>query len=145
MTARRASVYIGSLCLGIVVFLLFYLSPLVFLAQTRREFRNLPEIWIVPKPLISGPIASPTPKGSVLSYFGYEFESSTPEVKEEPPAENVVVLNFSDCARVVILKPQPRGPSPVSCYKDHPMLHASLKIYMEKKLFVLTTNSGAQS
>src|SRR5579859_4976169 len=109
MTTRTASVYIGLLCVGVVVFLLFYLRPLVFLAHVRREFRNSPEIWIVPKPLIAAPIASPTAKISVVSYFGYQFESPTPEVKEEPKSENVVVLSFSGCARLVILKPQPSG------------------------------------
>ncbi|HLZ50268.1 MAG TPA: hypothetical protein VKP61_05950 [Candidatus Acidoferrum sp.] len=110
MTTRTASVYIGLLCVGVVVFLLFYLRPLVLLAHVRREFRDSPEIWIVPKPLISAPIASPTAKSSVVSYFGYQFEAPTPEVKEEPRPENVVVLSFADCARMVILKPQPRGP-----------------------------------
>jgi hypothetical protein len=81
----------------------------MFLAHTKREFQNSPEVWIVPKPLTSGPIASSTAKASVVSYFGYQFESPTPEVKEERKAEAVVVLNFSDCAGVAIFKPQPEG------------------------------------
>ena len=110
MTYRTTSIYIGSLCLGVVAFLFFYLRPLVFLARTRWEFRNSPEIWIVPNPLMSAPSASPTAKSSVVSYFRYQFESPTPEVKEEPKSENVVVLSLSDCARLVILKPQSSGP-----------------------------------
>lgn len=109
MTSRTASVSVGSLCLGVVIFLFFYLRPLVFLAHTRREFQNSPEIWLVPKPLIPAPIASSTAKSKVVSYFGYQFESPTPEVKEARRAESVVVLNFSDCASMAIFKPLPEG------------------------------------
>jgi len=109
MTSRTASISICSLGLGVAVFLFFYAPPLVLLAKTKWEFRNSPEIWIVPKPLFSAPIASPTAKSSVVSYLGYQFESPTSEVKEEPKSENVVVLSFSGCAQLVILKPQPSG------------------------------------
>jgi hypothetical protein len=110
MTSRTTSISICSLGLGFAVFLFFYARPLVFLVQTNRELRNSPGIWIVPKPITSTPLAHPIAKKQIVSYFGYQFESPAPEVKEEPKAENLVVLNFSDCARVVILKPQPSGP-----------------------------------
>ena len=88
----------------------FYLRPLVFLADTKREFRNSPEIWRLPKPLIPAPIASPTARSKVVSYFGYQFDSPTPEMKEERKVENVVALSLSDCAGMATFKPQPRGP-----------------------------------
>jgi hypothetical protein len=116
MTSRTASVSVGSFCLGVVfflgvvVFLFFYLRPLLFLADTKREFRNSPEIWFVPKPLIPAPIASHTASSKVVSYFGYQFESPTPEVKEERKVENVVALSFSDCAAMAIFRPQANGP-----------------------------------
>lgn len=110
MPTRTASISICSLCLGIAVFLLFYARPLVFLVQTKRELRNSPEIWLVPKPLIPAPIASPTTRSKVVSYFGYQFDSPTPEVKEERKIENVVALSLSDCAGMAIFKPQPSGP-----------------------------------
>ena len=110
MPTRTASISICSLCLGIAVFLLFYASPLVFLVQTKRELRNSPEIWLVPRPLTSAPSASPAAKSRVVSYFGYQFDSPTPEVKEERKVEKVAVLSFSDCAGMVILEPQPKGP-----------------------------------
>jgi len=116
MTSRTASVSVGSFCLGVivllgvVVLLFFYLRPLLFLADTKREFRNSPEIWRVPKPLIPAPIASPAARSKVVSNFGYQFESPTPEVKEERKVENVVALSLSDCAAMAIFKPQPSGP-----------------------------------
>ena len=116
MTSRTASVSAGSLFLGVivflgvVVFLFFYLRPLVFLAQTKREFRNSPEIWLVPKPLLPAPIASPASRSKVVSYFGYQFDSPTPEVKEERNVEKVVVLSFSNCAVMAIFEPQANGP-----------------------------------
>lgn len=110
MTSRTASISICSLSLGIAVFLLFYARPLVFLMQTKRELRNSPGVWIVPKPLTPAPIATTVARSLPLSYFGYQFESPTPEVKEERKLENVVALNFSDCAEMAILKPKPSGP-----------------------------------
>ena len=110
MPNRTASISICSLCLGIAVFLLFYAPPLVFLLQAKRELHNSPGIWTVPKPLTPTPLASPNPKNQVVSYFGYQFESPTPEEKEERKDENVVALNFSNCAVMAILKPQPSGP-----------------------------------
>lgn len=63
---------------------------------------------MVPKPIMSSPAAAgPTAKSPVVSYFGYQFESPTPEVREERKAENLVVLSFSDCAGIAIFKPQP--------------------------------------
>jgi hypothetical protein len=51
MITRTAGISICIVRLGIAVFLLFYARPLLFLAQTKREFRNSPGIWIVSKPL----------------------------------------------------------------------------------------------
>lgn len=116
MTSRTASGSFGSFCLGVIVFLgvviilFFYLRPLVFLVHTKQELRNSPEIWLVPKPLIRAPIASPTARSKVVSYFGYQFESPTPEVKEERKVEKVVVLSFSNCAGMAIFEPQANGP-----------------------------------
>jgi hypothetical protein len=115
MTSRTASISVGSFCLGaivflgVVVFLFFYLRPLVFLVDTKREFRNSPEIWRVPKPLVPAPTASPAARSKVVSYFGYQFDSPTPEVKEERKDENVVALSLSDCAGMAIFKPHANG------------------------------------
>ena len=95
--------------MGIAVVTFFYARSLAFLVRIKSEFRNTPEIWNVPKPLIPDPIAISVAKPPMVSYFGYEFESPTSEVKEEQKTETVVALNFADCAGMAILKPRPSG------------------------------------
>lgn len=133
MANRTAGIFICSLFLGIAAFLFFYARPLMFLEQTKREFRDSPEMWIVPKPLIPGSIVRAVAKPPTLSYFGYQFESPTAEVKEERKMEGVVVLSFSDCAVTAILRPQPGGSLAQITKAGPPGLHRSMENVVGKE------------
>jgi hypothetical protein len=107
MTARRASISAGLLSLILAALLLFYGTALGAFAYVKWNFRNSPGLWIVPRPL---PLALPDrAAGARVSYFGYEFDSPSAEFKEERKVESVVVLSFSNCAGIVIFKPDPAG------------------------------------
>lgn len=107
MILRPFIVFLGVICLALGVFFFFYGRPLAMLGYVKWQFRNSPEVWIVPKPLppdIPRHLAGPK-----LTYFGYEFESPSAEVKEERKLESAVILNFSDCAGMVVSEPGPSG------------------------------------
>lgn len=107
MTFRPATILLGVICTALGVFFLFYGRPLAALAYVKWQFRNSPEVWIVPKPL--PPDIPRHPAGPKLTYFGYEFESPSAEVKEVRKPESTVILNLSDCARMVMSEPGPSG------------------------------------
>lgn len=90
-----------------VVLLGFYGRALSLFISAKWDVRNSPEIWMTPQPLAAPP--PPSPSVPKLTYFGYEFESPTIEVQESKNFDSGVVLTFSDCAGVMILKPQPGG------------------------------------
>jgi hypothetical protein len=107
MTARPASISACLLCLGLGGLLFFYGPALGAFAYVKWNFRNSPGVWIVPRPL---PLASTDRvAGTKVSYFGYEFDSPLAEMKEERKVESVVVLSFSNCAGMVMFKPEPGG------------------------------------
>jgi hypothetical protein len=107
VTTRPALIVSGFLYVILAIYLLFYGRSMAAFAFAKWKFRNLPEIWIVPKPLLHN--AASYSSGSKLAYFGYEFESPVSEVKEERRVESAVVLSFSDCAGMTIFEPQPSG------------------------------------
>ena len=107
MTFRIASVLVFAICLAVGVFFFFYGPPLAAVAYAKWQFRSSPEIWMVPKPL--APDFPGHPAGPKLIYFGYEFESPSAEVREERKLESSVILNFSDCAGMVMSEPGPSG------------------------------------
>ncbi len=104
---RPASIFACALCAILGVFFYFCGPALEYFAFVRWQFRNSPEMWNVPKPL--SPDASTHPTGPKVTYFGSEFESPTTEVKVERKFESAVVLSFSDCAGMSIIKPGPSG------------------------------------
>jgi len=89
------------------VFCLFYGPGILLLISTKSDYRNSPEMWMVPQPL--APVSSTLPAGRKLSYFGYQFESPAADTKETKKAEGAVVIDFSGCADMAILKPNPSG------------------------------------
>jgi hypothetical protein len=107
MILRPAIIFLGAICLAIGVFLFFYGRPLAVFAYAKWHFRKSPEIWIVPKPLAN--VSVDRPAGPTLAYFGYEFESPSAGVKEVRKPESTVILDFSDCARMVMSEPGPSG------------------------------------
>lgn len=107
MDRRPLSIVSGVLCLGLATYLFFFGKSTLAFAFAKWQFRNSPEMWIVPKPLL--PDATPDTAGLKLTYFGYELESPFAETKEEKRFESVVVLSLSDCAGMAILKPQLAG------------------------------------
>ncbi|MGC1417382.1 MAG: hypothetical protein WA817_18990 [Candidatus Acidiferrum sp.] len=104
---RPASILACALCAVLGVFSYFCGAALVSFAFVKWQFRNSPEIWIVPKPMLADVSTDRT--GPEVAYFGYEFESPAPDVKEERKFESAVVLSFSDCAGMSIIKPGPSG------------------------------------
>jgi len=104
---RPASIFVCFFCAILGVFFYFYGPALEYFAFVRWQFRNSPQIWNIPKPL--SPDANTHPTGPKVTYFGYEFESPTTEMKVERKFESAVVLSFSDCAGMSIVKPGPGG------------------------------------
>jgi len=80
---------------------------LTLLLRTKKDFGTAPGVWVVPEPLTNPPANSAVSSARVVSYFGYEFEAPASSVKEEQRTDNVAVLSFADCGRVVVLKPRP--------------------------------------
>lgn len=107
MTAHPVSIFTCVLCLALGLLLFFNGTALGAFAFVKWEFRHSPAIWMVPRPL---PLEfTSRPAGPKVAYFGYEFDSPSPEVKEERKFESVVVLSFSNCAVMTIFKPDPSG------------------------------------
>lgn len=107
MAMRLASLSVCFLALILAVFLYFYGPAWEAYAFAKWRFRNSPEVWIVPKPLPTDVLNHP--EGPKLTYFGYEFESPSAQVKEERKLESTVILNFSECAGMIMSEPGPSG------------------------------------
>ncbi len=107
MAKRLASLSLCFLALILGVSLYFYGPAWEAYAYVKWRFRNSPEVWIVPKPLPTDVLNHPA--GPKLAYFGYEFESPSAEVKEERKVASSVVLNFSNCAGMIMSEPAPSG------------------------------------
>jgi hypothetical protein len=107
MATRLACLSVCFLALILAVSLYFYGPAWEAYAYVKWRFRNSPEVWIVPKPLPTDALNHPA--GPKLTYFGYEFESPSAEVKEVRKTESTAILNFSDCAGMVMSEPGPSG------------------------------------
>jgi hypothetical protein len=103
MILRPYKLFSYLLCLIFGVVCYFYTPALGTFIYAKWQFRNSREIWITPTPLSEGPL-NPS-SGPKLTYFGYEFESPSAEVKEEKIFDRVAVLSFADCAGLSIFKP----------------------------------------
>lgn len=91
------------LALSVLIFV--YGPTLVFYANARWQLRKSPALWVTPKPL--GSSSTDRPKGPKVTYFGYEFDSPFADVKELKKFNSVVIVSLSNCANIVLLKPDP--------------------------------------
>src|SRR5271154_4452109 len=105
MVVRPHKYFSFLLCLIFGVFCYFYTPALGAFIYAKWQFRNSREIWITPTPLSAGSLNRSS--DLKLTYFGYEFESPSAEVKEEKNLDRVAVLSFADCAGLSIFKPDP--------------------------------------
>lgn len=103
MSVRRIWKASTITCVVTAVFLFEYGRPIALLLYTKWEVRKATELWVVPTPLRV--VATESPTGKKLSYFGYDFESPWAEVKRERKLESIAVLNFSGGQFISILDP----------------------------------------
>jgi hypothetical protein len=85
------------------MFLMFYAGPMGFLITAKRQIRDAPWMWNVPRPLSVVDAASSA--GRHFSYFGYELTSPWVNLKNERVFQSAVSLNFSTGNLIVIFDP----------------------------------------
>lgn len=100
---KRSTAVCLSICLIVTAFWFTYGRPIVFLLMIRRDLRNTPELWVVPRPLPDTPAGLPA--GKTLSYFGYEFDSPWTEVGEVKQAKSLAFVYFSEGQMIGIFDP----------------------------------------
>ncbi len=98
IVTRRIVLWFLGLLIALGVWL--YAPPLEMLILTRREIRNSPEVWVVPKPLPDTAISQSV--GRLFSYAGYEFEAPWTEVKVEKKGDRFGMVHFSAGVTIVL-------------------------------------------
>jgi hypothetical protein len=93
MAVRPKSILRLVILLFVTLLLYFYLRPVTFLLNEKRDARNKPELWVVPVPI--DVVTSKSPVARTFSYFGYDFDSPWADVKSERNTALITALTFS--------------------------------------------------